>query len=190
MTAVVPVRCRCGCVAGSARVSPDDGLRFVCYCTDCQAFAQWLGRADALDAAGGTDIYQLPPARLTLSAGAGELRCVRRSDKVLRWYAACCKTPIGNTATTPRFPLVALIHAAMDHAATGRSRDELLGPARCALFERSATSALPRVLPAPGVALFARRGGMMLRWWLGGMARPSPFFDARSGAPVAAPAAM
>jgi hypothetical protein len=189
MSAVVPLRCRCGRVTGAARVSASDGLRFVCYCTDCQAFARWLGGAGVLDAAGGTDIYQLPPARLDLTAGGDQLRCVRRSDKVLRWYAACCRTPIGNTATTARFPLVAVIHAVMDHAATGRSRDELLGPPRCKLFETSAIAALPRELPEPSAGLFARRAGMMLRWWLGGMARPTPFFDAR-GAARATPEAI
>jgi len=44
-------------------VSPSTGLRFVCYCKDCQAFARFLERADVLDPAGGTDIFQMPPAR-------------------------------------------------------------------------------------------------------------------------------
>jgi hypothetical protein len=38
-------------------VSPSSGFRFVCYCKDCQAFARLLDSADALDAAGGTDIF-------------------------------------------------------------------------------------------------------------------------------------
>ena len=58
------LRCRCGHVRGIARdVSPANGFRFVCYCKDCQAFARFLERADVLDPAGGTDIFQMPPGR-------------------------------------------------------------------------------------------------------------------------------
>jgi hypothetical protein len=40
----VPLRCRCGHVRGvEIRVSPSSGLRLVCYCKDCQAFARFLG---------------------------------------------------------------------------------------------------------------------------------------------------
>src|SRR5690349_1155068 len=41
------LRCRCGHTRGVAsNVSPSSGLRFVCYCRDCQAFAHFLHRAD------------------------------------------------------------------------------------------------------------------------------------------------
>jgi hypothetical protein len=120
----LPLRCRCGHVRGVAsEVSPSSGFRFLCYCKDCQAFARFLERADVLDAAGGTDIFQMPPARVTLTAGADALRCLPFSSKVLRWYADCCRTPIGNTAADARFPVVAVIHCFMDHQADGRSRD-------------------------------------------------------------------
>src|SRR5262245_49123274 len=134
----VPLRCRCGQVTGVAHdVSPAEGFRFVCYCADCRAFAQFLDRSDVLDAAGGTDIFQMPPARVTLLAGLDALRCVHISDKVLRWYADCCRTPIANTAARPGFPLVAVIHAFMDHGASGCSRDAALGAPLCRIYERS-----------------------------------------------------
>src|SRR5579863_5414195 len=86
-----PLRCRCGHVRGAAReVSPSTGFRFVCYCTDCQAFAHMLGRSDVLDAAGGTDIFHLPAGRVTLTAGTDAVCCLSFSGKVLRWYADCC----------------------------------------------------------------------------------------------------
>jgi hypothetical protein len=45
------------------------------------------------------------PAHVKLGAGTDALRCLRLSDKgVLRWYTDCCRTPIGNTAASPRFP--------------------------------------------------------------------------------------
>ena len=126
----VPLRCRCGRVRGVASdVSPSSGFRFVCYCKDCQAFAHFLERPDVLDPAGGTDIFQMPPACVKLTAGTETVRCLRLSDKgVLRWYTDCCRTPIGNTAASPRFPVVAVVHSFMIHGGDGRSRDEVLGP--------------------------------------------------------------
>jgi hypothetical protein len=189
MSSDLPLRCRCGRVRGFASgVSPSAGLRFVCYCKDCQAFARYLERPDVLDAAGGTDIFQMPPARMKLTAGEDALKCVSLSDRgVLRWYADCCRTPIANTATRPQFPVVGTIHCFMDHEADGRSRDEVLGPPVCRLFERSAAGPLPANGPAPSFAVFARRSSKLLGWWLRGLSRPTPFFDDRTKAPRAVP---
>jgi hypothetical protein len=172
----------------ASEVSPSTGFRFVCYCRDCQAFARFLEREDILDAAGGTDIFQMPPRRLRLDAGSDAMRCVRLSEKVLRWYTDCCRTPIGNTAAGPRFPLIAVIHSFMDHESDGRSRDEVLGPLRCRIFDRSAIGPLPpKAAPPPSLGVFGRRAAMLLRWWVRGLAWPSPFFDDRTGAPRAEP---
>src|SRR5262249_15877425 len=147
----LPLRCRCGHVRGLAReVSPSSGFRFVCYCKDCQAFARFLQRPDVLDPSGGTDIFQMPPGRVKLTAGAAEARCLRVSDKgVLRWYTYCCRTPIGNTAASPRFPVIAVIHSFTVPGADGRSRDEMLGPSLCRIYERSAVGPLPPNAPPP-----------------------------------------
>ena len=144
------LRCQCGHVRGVAReVSPTSGLRFVCYCTDCQAFARILERQDVLDAAGGMDIFQMAPGHVTLTVGVDALRCISFSNKVLRWYADCCKTPIANTAADPRFPVVALIHTFIDSDAVGCSRDDAFGPPLCRIYERSATGPLPPDAPPP-----------------------------------------
>lgn len=189
MPSDLPLRCRCGRVRGIARdVGPSAGLRFVCYCDDCQAFARFLERPDVLDPAGGTDIFQMPPARVRLDAGADCLRCLRFSAKVLRWYTDCCRSPIGNTAASARFPVAAVIHSFMDHEADGRSRDAVLGAARCRIYERSAVGPLPaNTPPPPSLRVFGRRASMMLSWQLRGLVRPSPFFDERTGAPRAQP---
>jgi len=183
------LRCRCGHVRGVATdVSPSTGFRFVCYCGDCQAFARYLKRTGVLDPAGGTDIFQMPPARIRLTAGTDALRCLRLSDKVLRWYADCCRTPIANTAAGSRFPLAGMIHCFMDHEASDRSRDEALGPPLCRVFERSAIAPLPPdVPPPPSLGLYARRIPRLLGWWMRGLARPSPFFDDSTKAPRAVP---
>jgi hypothetical protein len=170
-------------------VSPTTGFRFVCYCRDCQAFAHFLGRADVLDPAGGTDIFQMPPGRVQLTSGLDALRCLRLSEKgVLRWYSECCRTPIGNTADRPNFPVIGMVHSFMDHDADGRSRDAVLGPPLCRIYERSATGPLrPNGPPPPSLRVFLRRASMILRWWLGGLGQPTPFFDDRTKSPRAQP---
>jgi hypothetical protein len=186
----LPLRCRCGHLRGVAsELSPRGGFRFVCYCKDCQAFARFLARPDMLDPAGGTDILQMPAARVTLAAGTDALRCLRLSPGgVLRWYTECCRTPIANTAASPRFPVAALIHSFIGRDPGGRTRDEVLGPPLCGLYRGSAIGPLPPDAPAPpsmGVSL--RRASKVLGWWMHGLARPSPFFDDRTKAPRAVP---
>jgi hypothetical protein len=180
-------------VRGAAHeVTQSAGFRFICYCTDCQAFARFLERPDVLDAAGGTDIFQMPPGRVRLTAGAEALRCLRLSDKgVLRWYSECCRTPIANSAASPSFPILAIIHSFMDHEGDHRSRNDALGPPLCRIFERSALGPLPpNAPPPPSFRIFARRTRLMVSWWLRGLARPSPIFDERTGAPRATPHAL
>jgi hypothetical protein len=169
-------------------VSPSAGFRFVCYCGDCQAFARFLDRPDVLDVAGGTGIFHMPPARVTLTAGTDALRCLRFSDRVLRWYSECCRTPIANAAASPRFPVLGVIHCFMDQEIASRSLDEALGPPLCRLYERSATGPLPPDAPAPlSAGVFIRRVPKLLGWWMRGLNRPHPFFDDRTGAPLAVP---
>jgi hypothetical protein len=165
-------------------VSPSSGFRFVCYCKDCQAFARFLERADVLDAAGGTDIFHMPAGRVKLTEGADAMRCLSLSDKVLRWYTDCCRTPMANTATGPRFPVAAIIHSFMDHEADQRSRDDVLGPPLCRIFERSAVGPLPaNAPPPPSPRVFGRRASKLLGWWVRGLGRPNPFFDSGTKAP-------
>jgi hypothetical protein len=185
----VPLRCQCGRVRGVASdVSPFSGFRFVCYCKDCQLFARFLQRADVLGPAGGTDIFQMPPGRVKLTAGADAMQCLSLSSKVLRWYTGCCRTPIANTAANPGFPVIGVIHSFIDREAGGRSKDEVFGPALCRIYERSAGGALPPDAPGPpSPKLFARRASMMLGWWVRGLGRPTPFFDERTNAPRAVP---
>lgn len=189
ISANLPLRCRCGHLRGVAReVSPSSGFRFVCYCKDCQAFARFLAQPDVLDTAGGTDIFQLPPARVTFTTGTDAVRCLRFSSRVLRWYADCCRTPIANTAASPRFPVVAVIHSFIGDAADGRSRDELLGPPLCRIYEASATGPLPPGAPPPlSLRVSVRRASKLLGWWVRGLARPNSFFDDVAHAPISAP---
>ena len=188
MPSNLPLRCRCARVRGVALdVAHSSGFRFVCYCRDCQAFARFLERPDVLDSAGGPISSRSRRRAVKLTAGTDQLRCVRRSEKVLRSYTDCCRTPVGNTAADARFPLVALIHSFTDHEADGRSRDDALGPRLCRIYEGSAVGPLPPdAPPRPSLRVFALRMQKVISWWWAGLARPSPFFDPRTKWPIVA----
>ncbi len=112
-----PVQCKCGTVRGHL-----DGTgvhsRVICYCTDCRAFAKFLGRAaEVLDEQGGTEIVQVAQARLRFLQGEDHLAAVRLSEKgMIRWYASCCNTPIGNTMADPKVSFVGMIHSSLDRS--------------------------------------------------------------------------
>ena len=188
----LPIRCFCGALRGLVRdVSSNRGNRLVCYCDDCQSFAHFLGRADQiLDSHGGTDIFQMSPARLQITEGAEHLACMRLTAKgLLRWYTDCCKTPIGNTVSTRQVPFVGLIHCCTDHAADGRSRDAALGPVRARVFARFAKgdrTELDAHDRAP-VSMFLGFAGFLLMARLRGDHKHSPFFEARTGEPIVTP---
>ncbi|MBW2282359.1 MAG: hypothetical protein JRG76_12200 [Deltaproteobacteria bacterium] len=176
---------------GVARgVSGERGNRLVCYCDDCQSFAYFLERPDEiLDAHGGTDIFQMSPARLDLTDGLEHLACMRlRPSGMLRWYADCCRTPIGNTPASRQAPFVGLIHSCSD-APQGTSRDDVVGPVRArvnARFARGDRARLDAHDRAP-LSLIVRFVGLLLWARLRGDQSRSPFFDAQSGEPSARP---
>jgi hypothetical protein len=158
----------------------------MCYCKDCQAFAHFLGRArEVLDEQGGSDVIQVLPKDVTLMQGAEALACMRLTPKgLLRWYASCCNTPIGNTLATPKVSFVGLVHACLH--APGKSLDDSFGPVRIWVHTKSASGA-----PKP-----EQRGlGKALRWVirtvlkarLNGDYKRTPFFRADTGAPIVTP---
>ncbi len=189
----LPIRCSCGALRGTARgVSGKRGNRLVCYCDDCQSFAYFLGglggTSETLDAHGGTDIFQMSPAHLEFEKGVEHLACVRlRPGGLVRWYAACCKTPIGNTLASRQVPFVGLIESCTDHESDGRSRDEVLGPVRARVNARFARSTpegdraqLDAYDRAPA-SLLLRFGRILLMARLRGDHARSPFFHPQTG---------
>ena len=191
MTYDIPVRCSCRALQGVlAAVSPSRVGRAVCYCDDCQAFAHYLRRQDdVLDEHGGTAIVQTTPNRLSIKTGTEHLASIRLTGRgALRWYAACCRTPIGNTLASPKLPFVGLIHSCLDFAALPTTVDAALGPVRARAFRRYAigdAEALrnsPRLSPSFLLAGARRTLGARLS----GAYKHTPFFDGE-GRPVATP---
>jgi hypothetical protein len=139
----VALGCRCGRVRGLALgVSPDSTGHVVCYCDDCQAFARFLELPGIMDARGGTDIFQVPPARVRITEGLDGLECMRLSEKgLLRWYARCCRTPIGNTVSA-RVPFIGIIHAFRSREGDAPPRNDMLAKP-VGIFGRSAIGGTP-----------------------------------------------
>jgi Family of unknown function (DUF6151) len=176
VTGELGIRCSCGTLRARAReVSPSGGVHAVCYCDDCQAFAHFLGRpAEILDAQGGTEVFQMSAARLSIDAGAERLACMRLSPRgMCRWYASCCNTPLGNTLPRP---------------AADPTLAKALGPVRARAFGRFARGGVAAV-PAGGslAAVVARFFALALKWRLRGDQRRSAFFVPGTAELIAVP---
>jgi hypothetical protein len=176
MTSQVEMRCRCGEVrARVTGASPRTVNRVVCYCDDCQAFAQHLGRADLLDAQGGSDIVQVAPASLTFVQGQRRIVGLRLTPKGLfRWYANCCNTPLGNTLT-PKIPFVGIIAQAFDNGS--QRADDVFGPPIGAILGKYAIGVPPAGSTGLNISLMLRLIASVLGWRLRGKAWPHPFFN-------------
>jgi hypothetical protein len=179
------LRCRCGTVQGTL-AHAEHARRAVCYCRDCQAYAHALGEAQAiLDPLGGSDVVATLQRNVTITEGGEALACLSLTDRgLLRWYASCCRTPIGNTLRDFRISYVGLLHNCLEHAPA--SLDAVFGPAQMRVNTHSAKA---QVAPTRWrtfvsvVPLFAA----VLRARLDGSFRQTPFFVAATGVPVVAP---
>lgn len=177
-----PLRCRCGALQGHVSLDGPSN-RMVCYCQDCQAFARFLGPADqVLDAQGGSDIVQCAPNRIRFTQGAEHLAVMRLSPKgMLRWYAACCRTPIGNTMDRREKPFAGLLTPCLISAPI----EPDFGPVRATANTHGAIGdPKPRGFGMPGALL--RILGMVAGSRLSGRYKTTPFFNA-DGSPVAKP---
>ena len=174
--------CKCGSVSGQVREgTPSNHLR--CYCSDCQAFGRFFGPdAGVLDRKGGTEIVQVSQSRVQIERGLDQLACMRLSPKgLLRWYARCCNTPIGNTLANPSVSVIGLIHTCLDAAILERNfglstadvnTDAAIGPGKPT--QHGLLSTIGKVLV------------MVLTDRITGRYRKSPFFS-EAGKPVVEP---
>ena len=176
------LRCECGQVQGTVEAG-HAYTRAKCYCRDCQAYARWLDKPGLTDAQGGTDIVAMNPAAVRIDSGHDRLACMSLSDKgILRWYASCCRTPLGNT---PRDGKVAYVGMVASSLAPPAAVDDAFGPAGRTVI--NVKSARGEVKPTPvafivdGLRIASGIMGAKLR-----RQRPSLFFDANAQ-PIRAP---
>jgi hypothetical protein len=183
MSRVAEFRCRCGEVRGVvADASSRAANRVVCYCADCQAFAHRLGRADLLDAHGGSDVVQVAPASLSFIQGQDRIVGLRLTSKGLyRWYASCCNTPVGNTLT-PSVPFVGVIATTFDQGA--QRADEVFGRPTGAIQGKHAVGGAPPGSTGINLSLLLGAVAKILGWRVSGKAWPHPFFTREREAPL------
>lgn len=180
-----PLRCRCGALQGTL-ANARHVNHAVCYCSDCQAFAHYLGNpSQILDVRGGSDIVQTQPKNLIFTQGSEQLACIRLTPGgLLRWYSRCCRTPVGNTLATPKLSFIGLLHCCLGEDAA--SVQKSFGPVTAWVHTHGA-----RGEPKP-----ENRGLGRSVWWflrsaikarVNGDYRRTPLFRLDTGAPVATP---
>ena len=177
--------CSCGALAGTITdVGPKDGDYVYCHCHDCQAFAVLLGAQDrVLEQAMGTALYQTRCARLSFSAGKDKLACVHLTEKpTLRWYAACCDTPLFNTYANGKLPYTTVLLANCD--ADGRTA---LGQTRGHLHLDDAKGDKTDLKPMSMGKLLRSFFPRLLKDIFSGDWRRNALFDAKTFAPIASP---
>lgn len=165
--------CRCGTFA--ADIDTRRGTRVVCYCNSCREFWARIGATGALDAAGGSDLFQVAPEQVRFVRGAGGLAWLRLTEKgPARWVTTCCNTPVTNTLLSPGLPFVTMMsHRFADPAA--------LGPVRARVFKQFATGTAPEGGTGAAVLMWSF-AGRALRSRLTGGWKQNPFF--RDGKPI------
>lgn len=168
----LPLACKCGKVRGVLHdASPSRVNRVVCYCADCQAFAHFLERPDLLDEHGGSDIVQVAPGNVVFHQGVENIAAVRLGPKgPFRWYATCCKTPLGNTVQ-PSLPFVGFVHEVF------QGKIDVFGPPTGKIWAQEASSPPPNATAKVPVGLIATTVRKILGWKLVGKAWPNPFFE-------------
>lgn len=175
----VEIGCKCGEVEGRVANATRKAVnRAVCHCVDCQAFLHHLGRADLLDERAGTDVVQVAPAALGFHKGAERIAGLRLSPKGLfRFYADCCKTPLGNTLGLS-IPFVGIVAKAFDR--DGKTADDLFGEPLGAIFGQHAVGTPPKGSTGLNVGLIVRSLGVILGWKVRGKGKPHPFLDEKT----------
>jgi hypothetical protein len=103
---------------------------------------------------------------------------------LLRWYTACCRTPIGNTPRAPKLSYVGLVHSCF--AGSPIELDAAFGPSKVAINTASANGT---VNSTPWSTFRAVLKIMRNVWGsrLSGKYRDNPFFMPGTAEPLVAP---
>ncbi|MET0717975.1 MAG: DUF6151 family protein [Pseudoxanthomonas sp.] len=179
------LRCQCGQLQGT--VETDQlYVRATCYCHDCQAYARWLDRPGVADAQGGTDIVAMNPAAVRITAGQEQIACMSLSPKgLLRWYAVCCRTPLGNTPREGAVPYVGIVTTGLSPA---REMEQAFGPKGQTVINSGSAQGQVKATPwrfvTGGLRIAVNLVGAKLR-----KQKPSLFFDDQ-GQPIRTPQAL
>ena len=182
------LQCQCGALRGELS-HPQLALRGVCYCKDCRAYSHHLGAgARTHDALGGAEFVATQAKYVSFSEGTQHLACLSLSGKgLLRWYATCCNTPVGNTARNWKFPYVGLIHTCL------KAEPGAFERAFPQLHMRVNTASARQAPPPMALKTIVSLASFIPRVMGGGITgayRATPFFVSPTGEPVAAVVAL
>lgn len=176
-----PLRCRCGKVQGYLTTAAS-ATRAVCYCKDCQAYARFLGTPGIVDDAGGTEVVASLPRYLHFTAGSEAIACMSLKERgLLRWYASCCLTPIGNTPRDPKVSYVGVVSTCLEDRSP--SIDASFGRRRIAVNTKSARR-LVRSTPFTTLAAVAKLMLSLASARATGAHKANPFFEPGTRSPI------
>ena len=103
---------------------------------------------------------------------------------MLRWYASCCNTPIGDTSRDFKVSHVGLLHNCLRDSST--SLDSAFGPVRMRVGMKSAKGT-PKAMALSTTVTILQFMARLVRARLDGSYRKTPFFDPETGAPRVSP---
>lgn len=185
------IQCDCGKFKAELTHFPKNSPgRLACYCDDCQTYLHHLGRADLLDSVGGTEVVPVYPAEIKITQGREQLKCLKLSpDGLIRWYTACCNSPIANTR--PKMPWVGLL-ARNYNVKDKRFLDKTFGPVRSGIKGKFARGGKPPAGISDDIGFkdFVAVVPFLLKGKLLGRTKNSPFFDADGVTPIATPTVL
>ena len=125
-----------------------------------------------------------------MTDGKEHLACLcLKPGGLIRWYASCCDTPVGNTLAKPGMPFVGVNTVCFDRSADSVAVDAALGPVRGGVHGRFAYGDREGLNAHDKAPLSMILGfiGNMIRWRLQGAHKDSPFFDPATGKLAVAP---
>lgn len=184
---MMDIQCRCGNFRATLTAFPKNTPgRLVCYCNDCQAYLQHLGRTDLLDENGGTEVIPVYPSEMMIASGLEHLKCTRLTARgTFRFSTTCCNSPVANTAAG--MPWIGAFKCLYTHS-SDQDIDRILGPVRSRIMGKFAKGTPPagtarkmNLQSAITVLPFMLKGKML------GKSMPSPFFKADGVTPVVLP---
>ena len=187
MSQDIPIQCQCGKVTGVIRGLSASSCNHVrCPCSGCQAYAQYLGRADdMLDAKGYSNIFQIEPKNFEIHQGLDHIACMRVTKTgPIRWYADCCKTPMGNTFPRGGVPFFGVLPICTGHKGNSEAVEQIVGPPRANPNEPGPVALGSRLRT---FAMLVRFLTMMMFWRIRGGKSWKPFFDKDTLRPIKKP---
>jgi hypothetical protein len=182
----VSLKCSCGKVRCTLHnAGPENGDRFVCYCSDCRDFIRLLWREnDGLNDYGGVSVFHTRVGNLELVEGREQLASLHMTDKPLtRWYSQCCNTPFFSTSNKARKAFLSVNTSTI-------AEDELeqvIGEPTFNCFAIEATKPNPPGKSPSLLALIPRIMPRILKDSFGEGWRKSPLFDPQTHEPISTP---